>query len=137
RRQEAQERHHDDDQIRDPVSARHFSSERTRSASSITLEPSEHVRGITVRWEDRIEGVLDAAVAGDQREALVELHAGHLEGRQVERCCQLELRIAEDRVRKVDPLRELVLMLQALRRQAMYARAEALDFRAEIAEGTR
>jgi len=94
-------------------------SESTRPAGSITLEPGDHVGGIPVRWEDRIEDTLDEAVAGDQREALVELHAGHLEGRQVERCRQLELGIAEDRVRKVDPLRELVLVLQALRRQAM------------------
>src|SRR5205823_3116298 len=63
---------------------------------------AEHVRRVPVGREDRIEDLLDHAVARDERDAFVELPAvTELEGRQAELVPQAQFRVADELERQV------------------------------------
>ena len=102
-----------------------ISSPSTRPDPSLVErhEPSHATTssGVPVRREDRVEDLLDPPAREDERDAAVQLGALELERRQPERVPEAQLRVGDHRVEQAEPLRELDLLLQRLRREARRA----------------
>ena len=72
-----------------------------------SLQPGEHVAGVLVGREHRIEHLGDAAVVDDQRQPLDERQARDLHGRQAQRLRQRQLLVRQQRKRQVQARRPL------------------------------
>src|SRR3954452_3405188 len=80
-------------------------------------QPGQYLLRMAIRWEDRIEDVLDSSIGDDEREALEQRLSGGFEGREPERLRHLEVGVREQRERQVQPLRGLPLVGRVLRRE--------------------
>ena len=88
---------------------------------SAVAKPGDHVLGVRVRREDRVEHFLDFSVARDEGEALHQRHAFHLERRQLQRLHERELLIAEHfDLRPAAILRDLDLLRPIYAKTAAY-----------------
>jgi hypothetical protein len=85
-------------------------------------QPLQHLVGVAVGREDRVEGVLDPIAGDDQRQAAVQPLSGRRERRQVQGVSQAEGRVGEDR--------DLMLVVEDLDA----ARAELSRGGAEVSE---
>jgi hypothetical protein len=101
------------------------------------LQPREHLLGITVRRENRVEDVLDPGVADYQRVAPVEGQALVGERRQAQGCRQLEALVAQDRERQLKTLDHLALVGAVLGRESENSHAGGLELAVVIAIGAR
>src|SRR4051794_28320368 len=70
-------------------------------------EPLHHVARVSIRWEHRVEDLVDAPCPGDQRQPPVEAHPFHLERGKRQRLSEHQLRVAQYRVGEPNPLGEL------------------------------
>jgi len=73
-------------------------------------QPGDHVGGVPVGREDRVEDALDPGSPGDERDPAVEPHAGDLTCREAERLCQQQSGVGDERVRDVRAGGELLLL---------------------------
>src|SRR5690242_15846509 len=101
---------------------------------SCLLQPRDDVFGVLVRWEDRVEDLLDAAVADDQRDALEQGHVLDLEGGQVESAGEGQLFVAQQLEGQVQPLGGFALVGGVLSAQPVDRGAEVLQLAVVIAE---
>src|SRR3954471_23841778 len=92
---------------------------------------------MAIRWEHRVEDVLDTRVRDDQCEALEQSLTSGLERRQSQRLREFEVGVRQQRERQVQPLGRLALIVGVLSRQAEYERrtrgAQVLEVVAESA----
>lgn len=90
----------------------------------LTPQPGEHLGGVCVWWKDGVKGLDDYAGVDDQGETLVERHATHFEGWQLESAAQMQAGVAQEREGDVLALGKLLLFLWALGADADDARPE-------------
>lgn len=87
-----------------------------------------------IRREDRVEDVLDPAVAHDEGQALDERVTGDDMSRKSESERQLEIAITQKREGQPQPLDYFKLVVRRLRRDAGHRRARIPQLRCMIAE---
>src|ERR671914_2121977 len=66
----------------------------------LTLDPAEHLLGVAIGREHRIEDLLDDAIAHDQGETLQQRLPSSAEDGQSERVCEPQIGVAEERKRQ-------------------------------------
>ena len=100
-------------------------------------QPGEHVGGVPVGREDRVEHLRDAAALDDQREALDQGHALDLEGGQRERPREAEPLVAQQLERQVEPVHGLALVRGVLCAEAEHAGPAGGQLSVVVAERAR
>src|SRR5438876_3514270 len=87
-------------------------------ARMLTNPSNNHFR-VSVGWKDRIDTVRYASLPDDEREALEQAHALHLEARQPEACCELAVSVTQQLERQAQSAHRLPLVVRELGAQAI------------------
>jgi hypothetical protein len=90
-------------------------------SAGVLLQPGEHVAGVSVGREDRIEDFGDAAVVDHHGQTLDQRQACHLHGGKAQHVGERQLLVREQREGQVETLGRFALIGAVLARQAEHA----------------
>src|SRR5574337_2115325 len=100
---------------------------RLDPVSSVGFQPGEHLLGMLIRREDRVEDVLDTRVANDQGQSLIERFPVGGECGQPERTGKFERRVGKHLERQAEPFDDLALIVSVLAGQAEYLSSTGIE----------
>src|SRR5712692_8420796 len=103
----------------------------------MVTNPGNNRLRIPVRWKDRIDTVRYASLPDDEREALEQTRALHLEPRQPESRRELVCSVTQQLERQAQSAHRLALVVRGLGAQAIDDRAERLQLPMMVAIGAR